>query len=111
MQFGANTQIWVAPFTQNDLGLIDKVAGMGFDMIELGYASDEPPFKVADVKERLKAHGMIAGVCSFLPGDRDIATAITSVVCAQGGVWGVRVHDVAGTRDAFAVLREVAAHR
>ena len=73
MQFGANTQIWVAPFTQNDLGLIDKVAGMGFDMIELGYASDEPPFKVADVKERLKAHGMIAGVCSFLPGDRDIA--------------------------------------
>jgi len=73
MQFGANTQIWVAPFTQNDLGLIDKVAGMGFDMIELGYASDEPPFKVADVKERLKAHGMIAGVCSFLSGDRDIA--------------------------------------
>ena len=73
MQFGANTQIWVAPFTQNDLGLIDKVAGMGFDMIELGYASVEPPFKVADVKERLKAHGMIAGVCSFLSGDRDIA--------------------------------------
>jgi dihydropteroate synthase len=45
------------------------------------------------------------------PSDRDIATAVTSVVCAQGGVWGVRVHDVAGTRDAFAVLREVAAHR
>ena len=73
MQFGANTQIWVAPFTQKDLGLIDKVAGMGFGMIELGYASDEPPFKVANVKERLKAHGMIAGVCSFLSGDRDIA--------------------------------------
>ena len=45
------------------------------------------------------------------PSDRDVATAVTSVVCAQGGVWGVRVHDVAGTRDAFAVLGEVAAHR
>ncbi|MEP6650214.1 MAG: dihydropteroate synthase [Lapillicoccus sp.] len=45
------------------------------------------------------------------PTDRDVATAVTSVVCAQAGVWGVRVHDVAGTRDAFAVLREVAAHR
>ncbi|HEU4331890.1 MAG TPA: dihydropteroate synthase [Lapillicoccus sp.] len=45
------------------------------------------------------------------PADRDLATAATSVVCAQGRVWGVRVHDVVGTRDAFAVLREVAAHR
>jgi dihydropteroate synthase len=45
------------------------------------------------------------------PADRDVATAVTSVVCAQGGVWGVRVHDVAGTHDAFAVLREVATHR
>jgi dihydropteroate synthase len=45
------------------------------------------------------------------PEDRDLATAATSVVCAQGKVWGVRVHDVVGTRDAFAVLREVAAHR
>jgi dihydropteroate synthase len=45
------------------------------------------------------------------PSDRDVATAVTSVVCAQAGVWGVRVHDVAGTRDAFAVLGEVAAHR
>jgi dihydropteroate synthase len=45
------------------------------------------------------------------PADRDVATAATSVLCALAGVWGVRVHDVAGTRDAFAVLREVAAHR
>ena len=45
------------------------------------------------------------------PADRDVATAVTSVVCAGAGVWGVRVHDVAGTRDAFAVLQEVAAHR
>ncbi|MFT4136752.1 dihydropteroate synthase [Microbacterium sp.] len=35
---------------------------------------------------------------------RDLATAVTSVLAAQSGVWGVRVHDVAGTRDALAVL-------
>lgn len=45
------------------------------------------------------------------PADRDVATAATSVLCALAGVWGVRVHDVAGTRDAFAVVRERAAHR
>ena len=42
MKFGANTQIWVAPLAQADLGLIDKVADTGFDLIELG-----------DVKQRL----------------------------------------------------------
>jgi dihydropteroate synthase len=45
------------------------------------------------------------------PADRDVATAATSVLCALAGVWGLRVHDVAGTRDALAVVHELAAHR
>jgi len=34
---------------------------------------------------------------------RDLATAVTSVLAAQAGVWAVRVHDVAATRDALVV--------
>ena len=34
---------------------------------------------------------------------RDLATAVTSALAARAGVWGVRVHDVAATRDALAV--------
>jgi dihydropteroate synthase len=34
---------------------------------------------------------------------RDLATAVTSALASQAGVWAVRVHDVAGTRDALAV--------
>jgi dihydropteroate synthase len=34
---------------------------------------------------------------------RDLATAVTSVLAAQAGVWAVRVHNVATTRDALAV--------
>ncbi|WP_417564197.1 dihydropteroate synthase [Microbacterium sp.] len=34
---------------------------------------------------------------------RDLATAVASVLAAQAGVWGVRVHDVAATRDALRV--------
>ncbi|GAA1705129.1 dihydropteroate synthase [Microbacterium sediminicola] len=34
---------------------------------------------------------------------RDLATAVTSALAAQAGVWGVRVHDVATTRDALRV--------
>lgn len=34
---------------------------------------------------------------------RDLATAVTSALAVRAGVWAVRVHDVAGTRDALAV--------
>ena len=37
------------------------------------------------------------------PADRDEASAIISVLAAQAGVWGVRVHDVATTRRALDV--------
>jgi dihydropteroate synthase len=71
-----------------------------------------PPVLVgASRKAFLGRIGVTAGGEPRPPLDRDVATAVTSVVCATAGVWGVRVHDVAGTRDAFAVLREVAAHR
>jgi len=35
---------------------------------------------------------------------KDLATAVTSALAARAGAWAVRVHDVAGTRDALAVL-------
>lgn len=34
---------------------------------------------------------------------RDLATAVTSVLAAQAGAWGVRVHDVASTVDALRI--------
>ena len=37
------------------------------------------------------------------PAERDFATAIISALAAQAGVWGVRVHDVAGTSTALDV--------
>ncbi|GAA1061983.1 dihydropteroate synthase [Agromyces bracchium] len=37
--------------------------------------------------------------------DRDLPTAVVSVLSAQAGAWGVRVHDVAGTRVALDVVR------
>lgn len=36
---------------------------------------------------------------------RDAATAVTSVLAAQAGVWGVRVHDVTASRDALTIWR------
>lgn len=45
------------------------------------------------------------------PTERDAATAATSLLCAQSGVWAVRVHDVPSTLAAIQVHEAVAAHR
>jgi D-psicose/D-tagatose/L-ribulose 3-epimerase len=74
MKYGANTQIWVAPFKAVDIGLVDKVREMGFGVIELGVASEEPPFDIKQVKGRLLDAGLESCVCSYLPSDRDIAS-------------------------------------
>lgn len=37
--------------------------------------------------------------------ERDAGTAALSVLCAQAGVWGLRVHDVQSTADALVVLQ------
>ena len=39
------------------------------------------------------------------PADRDAATAAVSALAAAHGAWGVRVHDVPGTRDAVLVAQ------
>ena len=40
-------------------------------------------------------------------GERDVATAAVSALCAQAGVWAVRVHDVKATTDALAVIERM----
>lgn len=41
------------------------------------------------------------------PSQRDPATAATSVLLAQAGVWGLRVHDIVSTRAAVEVVARV----
>ena len=43
--------------------------------------------------------------------EREAATVATSVLAAQAGVWGVRVHDVRATVDALKVLAATRAHQ
>jgi dihydropteroate synthase len=47
----------------------------------------------------------LAGLVAGEPDDRDGVTAVLSALLAERGVWGVRVHDVAGTRAALEALR------
>ncbi|QKJ18219.1 dihydropteroate synthase [Microbacterium hominis] len=74
---------------------LERVAGMG------------PRVLIGTSRKRFLAEAL-AGVDASLVVDqrrRDLATAVTSALAVRAGVWAVRVHDVAGTRDALAVAQ------
>jgi len=94
-----------------DPGLgFDKTGAQGWRLLselgvlrELGY-----PVLVGASRKRMIAEALAGpdgdGIATS-PEERDLATAVVSALAAQSGVWGVRVHDVAGSAQALAVAR------
>ena len=72
MQFGVNTWVWTAPLTTKELeSLAPKVAGMGFDWIEIpleGLDDLEPSRGKAIVRD----HGLGVSTCAAMGPDRDL---------------------------------------
>ena len=75
---------------------LDTIVGLG-----------QPVLLGASRKGFLARVGRAAGA-ERTPKERDVATAVTSLYAAHHGAWGVRVHDVVGTIDAFDVADELA---
>ena len=72
MQFGVNTWVWTSPLTTKELeNLAPKVAGMGFDWIEIpleGLDDLEPSRGRAIVHD----HGLGVSTCAAMGPDRDL---------------------------------------
>lgn len=73
---------------------------------ELGH----PVLVGASRKTFLGRVGLAEGAEPRRPAERDIETTATSVMAAMAGVWCVRVHDVASTVRALAVVEAAVAH-
>ncbi|MBC7442081.1 MAG: dihydropteroate synthase [Ramlibacter sp.] len=71
------------------LAHLDSFADLGF------------PVMVGASRKRFLAASLPAGAAI---SERDLPTAVVSVLAAQAGAWAVRVHDVAATRTALNVL-------
>ena len=54
-------------------------------------------------RKRFLADALASDPAEVSEARRDLATAVTSALSAHAGVWAVRVHDVAATRDALVV--------
>lgn len=72
-KFGASTFIWVSPFSNGTLDLIDKVADMGFDLIEI-CIEDPASIETERISERLRAANIKPLVCGAFGPDRDVSS-------------------------------------
>lgn len=72
ISFGASTWLWVSPFTTASIGeLFPKIAGMGFDTVEI--AVEDPALIDAQaVKEALRQHQLKAIICGAFGPSRDL---------------------------------------
>jgi len=61
-------------------------------------------------RKRFLGELLAEGSKSRAPLERDAATAATTVLGARDKVWAVRVHDVAGSRDAIEVVQAYGSH-
>jgi D-psicose/D-tagatose/L-ribulose 3-epimerase len=78
MKFGANSFIWVSPFSYSRLDLLDKVKSMGFDVFELAL---ENPGLVDPVqmRDRLQQLGLDCTVCGAFGPTRDLSSEEASI--------------------------------
>lgn len=72
MRFGASTFIWVSPFSNATLDLIDKVADLGFDLIEI-CVEDPATIDTAKIAKRVDRARIQATVCGAFGTDRDLS--------------------------------------
>ena len=72
MRFGASTFIWESPFGDDKLHLAHRVAGLGFDTLEI--CIEDPARVSADAVRRAAAEaGVTIAVCGAFGPDRDVS--------------------------------------
>ena len=79
VKFGVTTWLWTSPFTTNSIAeLFPKIAGMGFDVVEI--ALEDPALvDVKAVKKALETYNLKAVICGAFGPSRDLTHEDTAV--------------------------------
>jgi D-psicose/D-tagatose/L-ribulose 3-epimerase len=73
ISLGVNAWVWSAPFTTNDLGMLDKVAKMGFSTFEIGL-EDQSLIDPHKFKDKLKQTNLKLVICGAFGPSRDLTS-------------------------------------
>ncbi len=102
MRYGASTFIWVSPFSNQTMDLVDKVKSLGFDIIEI-CVEDPDTIETAAIRPHLDSVGLQASVCGAFGPGRDISS--DDPVAREGGIAYIkRCVDIASALSAPSVI-------
>jgi D-psicose/D-tagatose/L-ribulose 3-epimerase len=73
MRYGASTFIWVSPFSNKTLDIIDRVKAIGFDLIEI-CVEDPETIDVAAIGSRAARAGVGVTICGAFGPGRDVSS-------------------------------------
>lgn len=74
MKFGASTWLWTSPFTSDNIALLENIAALGFNFVELPVENpgDINPDQLKPVLQQL---GLDVVICAAVTGERDLSSA------------------------------------
>ena len=78
MRYGASTFIWVSPFSNEALDLVDRVKEFGFDLIEI-CIEDPSTIDPSAIRARAERVGVDVTICGAFGLDRDLSSEDESV--------------------------------
>lgn len=78
MRYGASTFIWVSPFSNTTLDLVDRIKEFGFDLIEI-CIEDPDTIDPSAIHARAKSVDLGVTVCGAFGPDRDLSSEDASV--------------------------------
>ncbi len=78
MRYGASTFIWVSPFSNETLDLIDRVKEFGFDLIEI-CIEDPDTIDPSAIRARAQRPDLGVTICGAFGPDRDLSSEDESV--------------------------------
>jgi D-psicose/D-tagatose/L-ribulose 3-epimerase len=93
MRFGAITFIWTSPFATAEVGLVDRVAELGFDVLEVA-VEDPDLLDAGELRNALDRADLGALVVGFCTAERDISSD-DAVVRGAGLAYVKRCADLA----------------
>ncbi len=73
MPYGASTFIWVSPFSNKTLDLIDRVKSLGFDLIQI-CVEDPETIDVKSIGSRAADAGLGVTICGAFGLGRDLSS-------------------------------------
>jgi D-psicose/D-tagatose/L-ribulose 3-epimerase len=84
IKLGVNTLVWVLPFTDRNMDLVDKVADMGFEVIEITPGMEFKKINPDVLARKLDEKKLEACVCRDFSETQDISSPTASI--RQAGV-------------------------